>query len=343
MNQRITVVALATALALLAPRSGLQAASQRESLKSEARSSKPESRRSYVPPKTPWGDPDIQGMWPSGGMTGVPLERPESVGDRTELTDEEFSRREKAVEAQRTGSFVIGAWGEPGKAQRQTSLIVEPRNGRLPHLTPEGERRSRLLKSSWQTIWFDNVSDFDTWDRCITRGLLPSMLPAQYSNGIQIHQSPGYVVIRNEMIHENRIIPLDGRPHVGGKIRSYMGDSKGYWEGNTLVVETTNFNGRTAATNPGTSGSPQENNIPTSEQMTIVERLTRIDHDTIQYEATVNDPVVFTAPYKVSYPLKYEPDYQLFEYSCHDGNYALRNLITGSQAELEALRKATKP
>jgi hypothetical protein len=312
------------------------------SSKPETRSAKPEAR-SYVPPKTPWGDPDIQGMWPSGGMTGVPFQRPEALGERTELTDEEFRRREQSVEAQRTGSFVVGAWGEPGKAQRQTSLLVEPKNGRLPPMTLEGERRSRLLRSSWQAIWFDNVSDFDTWDRCITRGLLPSMLPAQYSNGIQIHQAPGYVVIRNEMIHENRIIPLDGRPHVGARVTSYMGDSKGRWEGHTLVVETTNFNGKTAATNPGTSGSPQENNIPTSEQMKIVERLTRTSHDTIQYEATVTDPIVFTAPYKVSYPLKYEPGYQLFEYSCHDGNYALSNLITGSQAELEALRKATKP
>ena len=296
--------------------------------------------KSYTPPKTPWGDPDIQGMWPSGSMTGVPFERPESLGERADLTDEEFSRREKAVDAQRTGSFVTGAWGEPGKAQRQTSLIVEPKNGRLPPLTAEGERRSHFMRSSWQTIWYDNVSDFDTWDRCITRGLLPSMLPAQYSNGIEIHQAPGYVVIRNEMIHENRVIPVDGRPHVGPRITSYMGDSKGRWEGDTLVVETTNFNGKTAATNPGTTGSPQQNNIPTSERMTIVERLTRVDHDTIRYEATVNDPIVFTAPYKVSLPLKYEPGYQLFEYSCHDGNYALPNLITGAQADLKKLVEA---
>ena len=275
-------------------------------------------------------------MWPSGAMTGVPLERPESFGERTQLTDEEFADRGSAIERRRP-SFEIGAWGESGKAQRQASLIVEPSNGRLPALTAEGRRRSRFLKSSWQDIWFDNPSDLDTWDRCITRGLLPSMLPAQYSNGIQIHQAPGYVVIRNEMVHEARLVPLDGRPHVGGKILSYMGDSRGRWDGNALVVETTNFNGKTAATNPGTSGSPQQNNIPTSPQMTIVERLTRVDRETLQYEATVTDPVVFTAPYKVSFPLKYEPDYQLFEYTCHEGNYALKNLITGSQADLKKL------
>ena len=126
---------------------------------------------------------------------------------------------------------------------------------------------------------------------------------------------------------------MDGWPHLGGGIVQYLGDSRGHWEGTTLVIETTNFNGKTAATNPGTSGSPQENNIPTSQQMRIVERLTRVDADTIFYEATVDDPVVFTMPWKVAMPLKYEPDYQLFEYTCHEGNYALQNLITGSQAD----------
>lgn len=338
MTDHIRAAALAAALALLFAHPGADAAQSRDA--GQTKSTAP--AKPYAMPKTAWGDPDIQGMWPSGSMTGVPFQRPETLGERTQLTDEEFNRRVQAVDAQRTGSFVIGAWGEPGKAQRQTSLIVEPKNGRLPLMTPEGQRRSQFLKSSWQNIWFDNVSDFDTWDRCITRGLLPSMLPVQYSNGIQIHQSPGYVVIRNEMIHENRVIPVDGRPHVGSKITSYMGDSKGRWEGNTLVVETTNFNAKTAATNPGTSGSPQQNNVPTSEQMTIVERLTRVDHETIQYEATVTDPVVFTQPYKVSYPLKYEPDYQLFEYSCHDGNYALANLITGSQADLKKVMDLLK-
>ncbi len=297
----------------------------------------------WVHPKTPWGDPDIQGMWPSGSMSGVPFQRPETFGERATLTDDEFARREKAVEGLRTGSFVIGAWGEPGKAQRQASLIVDPPNGRMPALTPEGLRRAAYVHSSWQDRPFDSVDDLDTWDRCITRGLLPSMLPAQYSNGIQIHQAPGYVVIRNEMIHEARIIPLDGRPHLGARVVQYMGDSRGHWEGNTLVIETTNFNGKTAATNPGTSGSPQQNNIPTSQQMRIVERLTRVD-DTINYEATVNDPIVFTAPWKVAMPLKYEPDYQLFEYTCHEGNYALKNLITGSQAErARAAAEAKQP
>ena len=298
-------------------------------------------KTTWAHPKTPWGDPDLQGMWPSGAMTGVPFERPERFGERSILNDEEFSQREAQLKRMFAG-FVIGAWGEPGKAQRQASLIVDPPNGRMPPLTAEGQRKSATLRSGWQNIWFDSPEDFDTWERCITRGLLPSMLPAQYSNGIQIHQAPGYIVIRNEMIHEARVIPLDGRPHVGSGVKQYLGDSRGRWENNTLVVETTNFNGKTAATNPGTSGSPMQNNIPTSEELRIVERFTRVDADTISYEATVEDPTIFTRSWKVAYPLRQESNYLLFEYTCHEHNYALRNLITGSQAERAAAEAAAK-
>ena len=297
-------------------------------------------KASWVHPKTPWGDPDLQGMWPSGRMTGVAFERPVHFGERAVLNDEELAERAAQLKRSYEG-FVIGAWGEPGQAQRQASLIVDPPNGRMPPLTAEGRNKSATLRSSWQTIWFNGPEDLDTWDRCITRGLLPSMLPAQYSNGIQIHQSPGYFVIRNEMIHEARVIPLDGRPHLGAAITQYMGDFRGRWEGHSLIVETTNFNGKTAATNPGTSGSPMQNNIPTSESLRIVERFTRVDADTIQYEATVQDPGVFTAAWRVAYPLTRDPAYQLFEYTCHEHNYALGNLITGSQAELAALQKVT--
>jgi hypothetical protein len=301
---------------------------------------RPESdaTKGWMLPRTPWGDPDLQGMWPSGRMTGVPFERPERFGERTLLTDDEFAQREAQIKRSFEG-FVIGAWGEAGQAQRQASLIVEPANGRMPPMTAEGQRRSATLKSSWQTIWFNGPEDLDTWDRCITRGLLPSMLPAQYSNGIQIHQAPGYVVIRNEMIHEARVIPLDGRPHPGSAIKQYLGDSRGRWDGNTLVVDTTNFNGRTAATNPGTTGSPMQNNVPTSESLRIVERFTRVDAETINYEARVEDPTIFTGPWKVAFPLAHDPAYQMFEYTCHEHNYALKNLITGSQAERAALER----
>jgi hypothetical protein len=289
----------------------------------------------WVQPKTPWGDPDLQGIWPTGEMTGVPLERPASFGERTTLTDEEFAERQAQIQ-RRFQSFVIGAWGESGKAQRQASLIVDPPNGRMPALTPEGEKRSAPMGSSWQSRPFNGPEDFDTWDRCISRGLLPSMLPAQYSNGLEIHQAPGYVVIRNEMIHEARIIPLIGRPHLSKAIQQYMGDSRGHWEGESLFVETSNFNGKTAATNPGTSGSPMQNNIPTSDALRILERFTRVNADTINYEATIEDPVVFTRPWKVAYPFRRNQDYVLYEYACHEGNYALANLLSGSRAEQRA-------
>jgi hypothetical protein len=231
---------------------------------------------------------------------------------------------------------VIGAWGESGKAQRQASLIVDPPKGRMPALTSEGQERSAPMGSSWQSRPFNGPEDFDTWDRCISRGLLPSMLPAQYSNGLEIHQTPGYVVVRNEMIHEARIIPLDGRPHLSKAMRQYMGDSRGRWEGESLVVETSNFNGKTAATNPGTTGSPMQNNIPTSDALRILERFTRMDADTINYEVTIDDPIVFTRPWKVAYPFRRNPDYVIYEYACHEGNYALANLLSGSQAEQRA-------
>ena len=294
-----------------------------------------------TPPRTPWGDPDLQGIWPSGEMTGVPLQRPERFGERAVVTDEEFAERQAQL-VRSYERFVIGAWGEQGKAQRQASLIVDPPNGRIPPLTPEGQQRSALMKSSWQyqkpTATYDGPEDFDTWDRCITRGLLPSMLPAQYNNGMEIYQSPGYVVIHIEMIHEARIIPVNGRPHLLPTIKAWLGDSRGHWEGDRLVVETTNFNGKTAATNPGTSGSPMDNNVPTSESLRIVERFSRVDDDTIDYEATVDDPTIFTRTWKVAFPLRRNPDYRIYEYACHENNYALTNFIRASQ-----FQRAQKP
>jgi len=155
---------------------------------------------------------------------------------------------------------------------------------------------------------------------------------------MEIYQSPGYVVIHIEMIHEARIIPVNGRPHLPPTIKAWLGDSRGHWEGDRLVVETTNFNGKTAATNPGTSGSPMDNNIPTSERLRIVERFSRVDDDTIDYEATVDDPTIFTRTWKVAFPLRRNPDYRIYEYACHENNYALTNFMRASQ-----FQRAQKP
>ncbi len=334
IHRTVSVWLLLTAGLALALASAVPAAGQ-------TRAAAPKKMPAWTHPRTPWGDPDLRGMWPSGEMTGVPLQRPERFGERAFVTDEEFAERQAQL-VRSYDRFVIGAWGEQGKAQRQASLIVDPPNGRIPPLTAEGQKQSAGMKSSWQyqkpTATYDGPEDFDTWDRCITRGLLPSMLPAQYSNGMEIVQTPGFVVIHIEMIHEARIIPVDGRPHLPAAIKTWLGDSRGHWDGNTLVVETTNFNGKTAATNPGTSGSPVDNNIPTSESLRIVERFTRADADSIEYEATVEDPATFTRTWKVAFPLRRNPDYRIYEYACHENNYALVNFIRGSQ-----FQRAQKP
>jgi hypothetical protein len=165
---------------------------------------------------------------------------------------------------------------------------------------------------------------------------LQGMWPTEEMTGVPLQ--PEYVVIHIEMIHEACIIPVDGRPHLPSSIKTWLGDSRGHWEGNTLVVETTNFNGKTAATNPGTSGSPMDNNIPTSEAMRIVERFARVDAGTINYKATVDDPTIFTRTWKVALPLRRNPDDRIYDYACHENNYALLNFIRGSQ-----FQRAQKP
>ena len=295
----------------------------------------------YSPPKTAWGDPDLTGIWPSTDMVGVPFERPANLGERTEVTQEEFEARLKqqqtrsAADAEETvstaprqgdGTGPPSHWLEWGRASHQASLIVEPTNGRLPDTTPEAQRRAASLKNTY--VMFDGFADpgeLGPYDRCISRGPLGSIFPVIYNNGNQLFQFPGYVVIRYEMIHEVRVVPLDGRGHLSPKIRTYMGDPRGHWEGNTLVVETTNLNGRTGAQGTG-------NLLMLSDDATIVERYTRIAPDTLQYEVTVNDPRTWTKLWKASFPLRREMSYGMFEYACHEGNHAMHNILSASRA-----------
>jgi hypothetical protein len=172
---------------------------------------------------------------------------------------------------------------------------------------------------------FETFTDLGPYDRCITRGVLASMLPTGYNMGTQIFQYPGHVVIQNEMIHEVRDIPTNGPPHISHAIRQWMGDSRGHWEGDTLVIETTNFNAKVGLTRNG-------NTLLTSPDLRLVERLTRVGPDTMQYEATVHDPKTWTRPYTVSLPFRRQPDYQMFEYACHEGNYAMRHILSGERA-----------
>ncbi len=297
-------------------------------------------------PVTAWGDPDIQGSWPIGHLAGnVPVQRPAEFGDRLYRNEEELAQRAAQLEAQRTSyeqeiegdRIGMGHWAESratAQVQEQTSLIVDPPNGQLPPLTAAGQAKAATLGSTWSRSEFEHFGHFDNWDRCITRGLPPSMLPFHYNNGIEVMQAPGYVVIRLEMIHETRIIPVDGRAKLPEDIRNWTGSSRGHWEGNTLVIETTNFNGKAHMTNFGNLGSPR-NPYPTSESLRLVERITRIDDDTIQYEMTVDDPEMLTRPWTASFPWYRQPDYQFFEYACHEGNELMITALGGTRADRE--------
>ncbi len=295
------------------------------------------SAKPYTPPKTPWGDPDLQGEWPA--YANIPMQRPLSAEEKASLSPEELAKREEqykkteeADNAEFAGSNSTSSinppsyWVEHGKPNAQASLVVDPPNGRIPPLTPEGQNRLKELRgglgpgSHFPSV-VNSWEDFDIYSRCITRGMLSSMLPTLYNFGNQIVQAPGYVVIRSEMIHESRVIPLDGRPHPGPNVRTYMGDSRGHWEGNTLVVETTNFNGKI-----GIGGSG-----PTTDQLKITERFTRVAPDQLSYDATISDPGTWTRPWSIHMPYKLDPSYVIYEYACHEGNYMMLNALKGAR------------
>ena len=280
---------------------------------------------SWTHPRTPWGDPDLTGRWPITDLNGTPVQRPANLGERRLLTDDEYAQRVKQIES--TRERTAGAWAEIGQPNRLTSLVVEPASGRLPPLTVEGRRRAAAMTSSWSDMLFDRVDQFNALDRCITRGLPASMFPFMYNSGMEIVQAPGVVVLRLELIHETRIIPVDGRAPLSPALRHWMGESRGRWEGTTLVVETTNFNGRSTMMIVGPGG----NSIPTSESLRIVERFTRATSDRLDYELSVEDPVVLTEPWKAAFPWTRDPGYYIFEYGCHEGNQAIVNALRNSR------------
>ena len=291
--------------------------------------------QSWTPPKTPWGDPDLQGMWP--GNMGVPMQRPEALGTRTTLTDEEFAQRQAQAKRQAAADSESTAasdstpgigppsyWTERGTPTRQTSLIIDPPNGRLPPLTPEEQtlRKEARGGKGFPGEWRGEAAspdDLNIYYRCITRGVLGSMIPVVYNNGNEILQEPGYVIIRNEMIHETRVIPLDGRPHLPGTVRKWLGDSRGRWDGNTLVVDTTNFNDKTRF-----RGS--------DENLHVIERFTRVSPTMILYKFTIDDPTAFTKPWTGETPFVAQEG-PVYEYACHEGNYAMVDILAGARAQ----------
>jgi hypothetical protein len=203
-------------------------------------------------------------------------------------------------------------------------------------MTPNGQAMAKAMHSSWDNDLFSSVKDFNSLDRCITRGMPASMIPFPYNNGLQIFQAPGYVVLNLELIHETRIIPLDGRPALPGSMKTWLGDSRGHWEGQTLVVETTNFNGESPMVIVGPSNEP----VPTSPALHVTERFTPTGPNTIQYEARVEDPVVLTGPFTIAYPWTRNEAYKSFEYACHEGNTLITAYIKATNPAFAAERAA---
>ncbi len=286
----------------------------------------------WAVPRTPDGKPDLQGIWNTSTLT--PLERPAEFADKPVLTEQEVKdyearllrdnnrdRRDGTAEVD-VGRAYHEFWYDRGShvvQSRRSSLIIDPPDGKIPALTPQAQQRQAALAEYKKQHPDDGPEDFTLANRCIlwaTAG--PPMLPGAYNNNYQIVQGPGYVSIVVEMIHDARVIPTDGRPHLPSSIRQWMGDSRGHWEGDTLVVETTNFTDKT-------------NFRGASENMRLVERFTRVDANTITYEFTVNDPSSFTKPWTAQIPMtkKSEP---LYEYACHEGNYAMDGMLRGARA-----------
>ena len=306
-------------------------------------------------PRTPWGEPDLQGVWDYRTIT--PLQRPEGQADKGFLTEEEAANLEQDVldrnarlltrspesttaggnvdrREDGTPGFYNNFWLDRGTTvigTRRTSLIVDPADGRLPPLTEEAQRRAdspearRIAETRRGARPAESWTDLDAGDRCIQHAKAgPPISVGGYNNNVQVFQAPGYVALLNEQNHDVRIIPLDGRPHVDPRVRQWMGDSRGHWEGETLVVETTHFNGK-----HDQIGRPL---LSTGEHLSLVERFTRTDPATLLYEFRVTDPTIWVRPWAAELPMKRNPDL-IYEFACHEGNYGLYNILAGSRSE----------
>jgi hypothetical protein len=301
---------------------------------------------SWTVPKTPWGHPDLQGVWTTDEEIGVPIERPVELGEKAILTDEEFRKRvemlkkryedSKENRANEVGNEQAAVhWYEGGqKISYRTSLVVSPSNGRIPPYTADAEKRVvkkgtelGFVGGSFGKGPYDGPEDLALTDRCITRGLPQTWFPSEYNNGFQIVQSADSVTIWYERLHEARVIPLDGRPHLPGQVRQWLGDSRGRWEGNTLVIDVTNFSENTSFRKSSTT-------------LHLIERITRTGPEAVRVEVTVDDPATWTQPWTFAVTGKKDPAYwQILEYACHEGNYGMRNMLSASRAEEKAARE----
>jgi len=295
----------------------------------------------WTPPRTPWGDPDLQGIYTNKDESGIPMEKPDELGVSApeELDDSEFAdiireRNQRTEERAPLAGGITGAgpthWYENYNARNSRLwLVVDPPDGRIPSLTPEAEARAALRDAERAASTrgpSDSFVDRSLYDRCISLGVPGSMTPKIYGNSYEIYQAPGFVAIRYEMVHETRIIPLDDRPHVGAAIRQYTGDARGRWEGNTLVVETRNFH-------------PAINNRGATAGLALVERFTPVAPDKLEWSVTYDDPNTWTRPWTFAMQLTKDPTQAVFEYACHEGNYGLRNILSAARAEEAGARE----
>jgi hypothetical protein len=308
-----------------------------------------ETPKGWVHPKTPWGEPDIQATLNMMQAANVPLERcansyrfggPPCDMNQAWWTEAEYKERVAAATGRVDQGRDLIAKGEFGRAlltgvtdpatpQRQTNLIVDPPNGLLPELTAEAKRRALDMGSSWslpgEDPVYDNALDFDFWDNCRSRGMPSSMMPYRYNGGFKIWQAPGVVVFDLEMIHDARVIYTDGRPPLTPAHKQYMGESRGHWEGNTLVIETTNYKEGPPMIHLAVVGSPAGNRFPVSDRLKTTERVTRLNDDMWLYEIKTEDPVILTRAFTVRYPMRNDPAYEWWEYGCHEGNTIVQN------------------
>jgi hypothetical protein len=322
---------------------------------------------SYKVPKTPWGEPDLQGTYNANDLQGIQMQRSQAAGTRYRLNDDEYKARvaqrdqnvandnsdeftlERAEEFEARFGTVGGAvsppphWLERARTvSRVSSYVIDPPDGRIPAQTPAAQAAAQQRQQAQAArrkqlngIEADWTTDRSNYDRCISTGVLNSITPKIYNSGSRIVQGPGWLAFQNEMIHETRVIPTDGRKSPGAAIKNWMGTSVGHWEGDVLVVETRNIKPESAV-----------NGQPVSEDGVLIERFTLADANTLDYRMTVNDPKVYTAPWTMRMPIPREEDYGYYEYACHEGNYAMPNLLAGSRAEekrrAEALARGEK-
>jgi hypothetical protein len=277
--------------------------------------------------RTPWGDPDLQGTW--SNATTTPLERPAKFGNRAMMTKEEIDAENKETQVGRdkrgqrgTAEDVAGAygaeWWERGLSDGRTSLIFDPPNGRKPPLTADGKRRAGMRNEGIRTDGpYNGPEDLDLYTRCIVRAPVPRV-SSGYDNNFEIVQTPGYVAIVQEQIHETRVIPVGKQPHIDSGVRQWLGDSRGHWEGDTLVVETTNFNDRTSF-----EGA--------SKNMVLIEKWTRVANDKIDYRFTLNDPDTWTTPWSAA--IAWNKGGTIYEYACHEDNFGLYGILAGARAD----------